>query len=126
MFRNDKGFTLIELMVVVLILGILMAIAIPVFTSASARAEQRACEASMTTVERAWEQYVADQEGSVTTPADWAGLMDVLIADAAGESTYVKTEPVCKTVGPGAYSAVWDTTTNVLTVSCSEHGTAQD
>jgi len=40
MLRKSKGFTLIELMIVVVIIGILAAIAIPRFMSTSAKAKQ--------------------------------------------------------------------------------------
>ena len=45
--ENEEGFTLIELMVVVLIIAILLAIAIPTFLGARNRANDRAAQASL-------------------------------------------------------------------------------
>jgi type IV pilus assembly protein PilA len=45
--RDDKGFTLIELMVVVLIIAILIAIAIPTFLGMRKRAQDRAAQSDL-------------------------------------------------------------------------------
>jgi len=44
---NKKGFTLVELMIVVVILGILVAIAVPIFNSVTKNAKKRACQSNM-------------------------------------------------------------------------------
>ncbi|KKM97449.1 hypothetical protein LCGC14_1167970 [marine sediment metagenome] len=50
--KNQKGFTLVELMVVLLIIGILIAVAVPVFLGAQDRAQDNAANQTMTNAAR--------------------------------------------------------------------------
>src|ERR687896_2668959 len=74
--NEDKGFTLIELMVVVLIIAILIAIAIPTFLGARRRAQDRAAQSSLRNTVTAAKAIFTDDE--TYTPADATAL-------AAGE-----------------------------------------
>lgn len=57
---GDHGLTLVGLMVVVLIIGILVAIAVPVFTRTRLPAEARSCRANQRTISGAANLVIAD------------------------------------------------------------------
>ena len=58
--HRQEGFTLIELMIVILIIGILVGIAVPVFLAAQMSANKKTCQANRRTVISAADTYAAD------------------------------------------------------------------
>lgn len=81
---NEKGFTLIELMVVIVIIGILVAIALPNFMGATDRAKVANTKANMHTGQTMMETYAID----------WGGLYPdstTNLLNEAGSNNYLKT-----------------------------------
>jgi prepilin-type N-terminal cleavage/methylation domain-containing protein len=89
--RRRKGFTLIEIMIVVLIIGILLAIAIPNFMRARETSRAKSCCANLKQIETAKEQYAMDEKLADTDPIPEGALW------AAG--AYIKQEPTCPSTG---------------------------
>ena len=73
---EDSGFTLIELMVVVLIIAILIAIAIPTFLGARKRAQDRAAQSNLRNTVTAAKAIFTDKEdyNDATAPAHHCAL----------------------------------------------------
>lgn len=63
-FLNQKGFTLIELMVVVVILGILAAIVVPKFTNQTDKAREKRAMAEIKTIKTSVDVYAAEHDNN--------------------------------------------------------------
>ena len=88
--RDSKGFTLVELMVVLLIIGILVAIAVPVYGATQRNAKEKACRANIRTIEGAVQQYAADNNGAIPKGEVKNDEDSVSVLDA-----YLKEIPTC-------------------------------
>ncbi len=90
--REDEGFTLIELMVVVLIIAILLAIAIPTFLGARERAQNRAAQSNLRNALTAEKTHYTDAQKYTAVAADLTAIEPSLKFAAASDSAPVEGE----------------------------------
>jgi prepilin-type N-terminal cleavage/methylation domain-containing protein len=96
--KNNKGFTLVELMVVVVIIGILVAIAVPVYNSSQAKAKENAHQANIRILKGAGQQYITDKGIPKDSAVEWTG------AESGEEwNLYIEKWPANPNTGGKAY-----------------------
>jgi len=89
---RTKGFTLVEIMIVVAIIGLLAAIAIPNFVKARETAQEKSCVNNLRQIDGAKDQWALEQGKS---SGDACTIGDI--------TPYLRNAPTCP-VGPTAYS----------------------
>ena len=91
---RKSGFTLVEIMIVVAIIGLLAAIAIPNFVKARTASQRNACIANLKQIDGAKATWALEQKKTTTdTPTD---------ADLFGATLYIREKPACP--ANGAYT----------------------
>jgi general secretion pathway protein G len=93
-YRKEKGFTLVELMIVIIILAVLTGIAIPSYLALRNRARIQATRAEMANVGNALEMYAADNDtypaaATWNTDIEGGGFMDPVPTADAWTNNYV-------------------------------------
>lgn len=90
LFRK-RGFTLVEIMIVVAIIGIIVAIAVPAFLRARENARGRACQENLMKIDGATEQWALDYRQSNGATVSMSTLV--------GSDSYIKRTPLCPSGG---------------------------
>ena len=118
--RKRRGFTLIEILIVVVILGILAAIVIPQFTNASQEATASAIRSQLQTIRGQIELYRVRNAGNL--PAGFTGADSSLLDPPGDQAPYLTQAPTL----PPNWAFVFgdnpdtDEITEVLYVTCTD------
>ena len=95
--RVDRGFTLVELMIVIAVIAVLVSILVPNYTRARARSQLSGCEQNLKNISTAIEIYlVKNQKLPLVSGDDWTFLTD--------GGKYLQLMPTCPAAGIVTYS----------------------
>ena len=96
--RRSKGFTLVEIMIVVAIIGILIAIAVPSFLRAREISRRNACQENQSKLDGAKQQWALETKAAQDATPVWSDLV--------GASSYIRKSPECPAAGHYAINAL--------------------
>jgi prepilin-type N-terminal cleavage/methylation domain-containing protein len=115
--NKRRGFTLVEIMIVVAIIGLLAAIAIPSFVKARSDSQQKACINNLRIMDAAKEQAAMEQKWSTTQAIGTGSAAETNVL------AYVKgnTLPTC----PASGTYLWGNIGAIPTCTISGHALPQ-